>query len=343
MKKIIFIIFALGILPILAASGVKVVYIPDNIEVEENVFKATTIRNLSEIEIYQPYPINIIGNYIYLATFNSSEVIKLSLKGEIISRMGRKGQGPGEFVWVWTVERFNENLAIIDEYKVVISDRNLKVLKEIRFGEGFNGLTLTKNHQIYLYDNPRSDEYYFSLYTEDFKFLRKFAKRITTPKENMKRRTWDYISCILYVPEENGIWASFQNRYDLRYYKDERLDVEIKTEKFFFSGKKTEHMGETIIVYTDRSVLLARYKNRLFYFFNKGKNFFCDVFYLAANNKFQRRIKLTNRYRSLAHHKGYTFYGLRYDSIDKENVILEKIEIKKIKQEVKDAKIKSNG
>jgi hypothetical protein len=86
MKKIFVIIFLLGIIPSLVASGVKVVYIPDNFKVEENVFKVTTIRNLSDIDIYFPRPINLIDDFIYLLDRDNFRVVKLSLQVKLVSQ-----------------------------------------------------------------------------------------------------------------------------------------------------------------------------------------------------------------------------------------------------------------
>ncbi len=47
MKKIIIIIFLLGILPTLVASSVKVVYIPDSIKIENNASKEIIALNMS--------------------------------------------------------------------------------------------------------------------------------------------------------------------------------------------------------------------------------------------------------------------------------------------------------
>ncbi len=330
MKKIFVIIFVLGILPILAASGAKVVYIPDNIEVEENASKEIIVRNMSEVELYKVCPIFMIDDFIYLSNQDASEVIKISLKGDIIARIGRRGRGPGEFMGVWGVSRFKENIAIVDAYKAVICSNNLEILKEIKLQNGFTYLILGKNNRVYLYDNASIDRYYFSVYTEDFKFLGKFAEKITTPKENIKSQTWDLIRRTLYIPEENGIWVSFRNRYDLRYYKDEKLLIEIKAKKLFFSGEEQEYMGKKFILYTDTSLLIANHKDELFYLYKKNKQFFCDVFNLSNNYQLQRRIKFPVRYNTIAHHKDYNFYGLRYDE-DRENVLLARIEIKKSK------------
>jgi hypothetical protein len=325
--KIVFIILNFIILPNLLSGKVNVVLLPDNVKVNEDAAKETIVKNMSEVDIYKCHFICIIDDYIYLSNDESSEVIKFSLKGEIIARVGRMGQGPGEFIGPGDLSKFNENIAIVDAYKAVICNKNLDILKEIKLNDRFVNLILARNNRIYFYYNSSFERYYFCIYTENFKFLGKFAKKITTPKENMKSQTWDGIRCVLYVPEENGIWASFRNRYDLRYYKDERLTIEIKSKKPIFSGNEREYMGKKFLVYTDYSVLLSKYNDELFYFYIKDDHFFCDIFKLSDNYQLRRRIKFLAIYRSLAHHEGYTFYGLRYDNEDKENVFLTRIEI----------------
>ena len=243
-KKILFIVFIFIFFPILLLSKIKVVNLPDNIKIEENSAKELVVRNMSEADIYKCHYICLIDGFIYMSNEESSEVIKISLKGEILARVGRRGQGPGEFLGIGDVTKFKENIAIVDAYKVVICNKNLEILKEIKMNDRFVNLLLAKNNRIYFYNISSLERYYFCIYTEDFKFLGKFAKKITTLKENRKSKTWDGIRCVLYVPEENGIWASFRNRYDLRYYKDEKLVVEIIGKKFFFQEKNGNTWGK---------------------------------------------------------------------------------------------------
>jgi hypothetical protein len=131
----------------------------------------------------------------------------------------------------------------------------------------------------------------------------------------------------LYVPEENGIWVSFRNRYDLRYYKDEKVVVDIKSKKQMFAANEDERMGIKMKMYADHSILIAKHENRLYYCYTQGDNIICDVFNLSGNYRLHRRLKFPFFYRSLAHAHGFIFYGLRYDE-DKENVFLDKIKIK---------------
>lgn len=307
--------------------GFKIVKLPKEIKVEENDIKISTIRNMSEVEIYKTYQMKMINGFIYLVNFESSEIVKISLNGRVISRMGKKGQGPSEFIGLSYIAGFGENIAALDAYKVVICDQNLRVLKDIRLENRYGGLIFSRDNRVYLFDNPSIDNYYFSVYTNDFRFIKQFARKTTTTAERQKSKTWDLIRQTLYVQEENGIWVSFRNRYDLRYYTNEKLTVEIKAEKNFFSKEETEHMGRKFIRIKDSSVLLAKNKSELYYLFRKGRTLFCDVFNLTQNYRLIRRIKLPKRYKTMVHHQSHFFFGLRYDD-DGENVLLDKVYIK---------------
>lgn len=334
MKKIetFILLFAFSIIfPLVSLGQSKVVYLPDNINIEDNAVKTEVVRNLSEVDIYQAYPIYVIDNFIYLSEFGKHKVFKLSLQGKVIARFGREGQGPGEVLAVYGIGSFKENIAIIGKYKVIICNKDLKFIREMRIKERFQDIIVANNNRIYFYNNPSYLNYYFTVYTHDFKFLKRFG--IKDPNKNEKKNyenykiSWDIIRKTLYVPEENGIWVSFRNRYDLRYYKDEKVVVDIKSEKQSFASKEDEFGGQKIKRYKDYSILIAKHENYLFYFYVKGDNILCDIFDLDENYLLYRRLKFPFLYKQLVHSNGSVFYGLKYDS-DKENVLLDKIKIK---------------
>jgi hypothetical protein len=129
------------------------------------------------------------------------------------------------------------------------------------------------------------------------------------------------------VPEENGVWVSFQNRYDIRYYKNEKTVVDIKSKIQVFSSTEEEFNGKKFRAYkTDYPVLIEKYKSRCYYCFRKGGNLFCDVFDLSDNYRLLRRIQFPFGYKELVLFNESVFYGLRYDE-DEENVLLDKIQI----------------
>jgi hypothetical protein len=329
MRKVLFVAAIITLYPVLLLSGnTKVVFLPDEIKVEVDSIREIVLQNMSDQEIYKCAPIYIIDDFIYMTKRKPDEVIKLSLNGEIIHRMGKTGQGPGEFQGIWGVSRFKENIAISSAYKVVICTQDLNILKEIRLKKWFNGLILTKKNRIYLYENEYFDDYHFSVYSEDFKYLRKFARKRDKPakRSGPYKYSWDKIRETFYVPEDNGLWVSFRNRYDLWYYIDKKKVIEIKSKTTIFKAVEREYMGEKIKSYNDLSLLIAKHKDRLFYFYKVGDVLFCDIFNLSDNCKLLRRIQFPVRFNSLTHHKDHTFYGLRYDS-DKENVLLSRIEI----------------
>ena len=333
MKILIFLIITFVCTPLFLLSvEAKTVYIPEEISVEENAVKATTIRNMSEIEIYRCFPIDIIFDSVYILDMFSCKVVKLSLKGELLGRFGSKGQAPGEFLGLFGISKFNENIALTGKHKVIICDKDLKYLREIKLKERFHDLILATNNKIYFYNNPTYYNYYFTVYTDDFKYLKKFGiKNPNAKKKIITNSNYRYSSNIiretLYVPEENGIWVSFRNRYDLRYYKNEELVVDIKSKNQIFAASEEEFMGKKFKMYTtDYAILIAKHEKQLYYCYIKGGNLYCDVFKFSENYHLYRRLKFPFLYKKLAHFIDINFYGLRY-SEDKENVFLDKIQI----------------
>jgi hypothetical protein len=332
MKILILLISVFVVSPFFLLPGEgKIVYIPDKINVEENTVETATIVNMSEINIYRTCPLYVIDDFIYIVDISNTRVFKLSYQGKVISQFGRKGQGPGESSRFYSISRFKENIAVIGKNKVIICNKDLKYLREIKLKEMFFDLILAANNKIYFYDNPSYFNYYFTVYTEDFKYLKRFG--IKDPNAKKKKidfrhytHSWDIIRKTLYVPEENGIWVSFGNRYDIRCYKDEKVVVDIKSKKQMFAANEDEFMGIKTKMYTDRSILMAKHGNQLYYCYTQGDNLFCDVFNLSENYRLHRRLKLPFLYRQLAHVNGSIFYGLRYDE-DKENVFMDKIKI----------------
>lgn len=313
-------------------SQSKVVYIPKKIDVEENTVQSTTIRNMSKIDIYRCFPIYAIDDFIYLSDMLSPQVIKLSSQGKVVARFGKKGQGPGESEALYCVSGFKENIAIMGKFKVIICNKDLQFIREIRLKEWFLDFIIIPNNKIYLYNNPSYSNYYFTIYTYDFKYSKKFGIKNPdaiddkSPFRNY-RYSYDQVRCTLYVPEENGIWVSFKDRYDLRYYKDEKNAVDIKSKLPVFVACEDEFMGVKTNTYIDRSILIAKNTDNLFYFYWKGDTLFCDVFNLDENYRLYRRIKFPFPYMRLIHSREFNFYGLRYDA-NKENVFLDKLQIK---------------
>lgn len=140
-----------------------------------------------------------------------------------------------------------------------------------------------------------------------------------------KLSNFDNIRTTLYLPQEKGIWCSFRNRYDLRYYKNEKLTIEIKERQDFFKGTEEVMMDKKFYLYMDRAVHLSIDKNFLIYFFVKDETSYCDIFDLTKL-KLNKRIRSTQKYYFIAQFRGNVFYSMRFDA-DKENVYLVKLEV----------------
>jgi hypothetical protein len=242
------IVFAVWSLALLAGEA-RIVYIPDKINTEANAVHATTIRNMSEVGIYQCDRIYIIDNFIYIADILTPQVVKLSLQGKVVGRFGRKGDGPGESTMFFGISRFKENIAVIGKLKLIICNKELQFQREMRLKQMYTGLFLTADNKLYFYNNPSNSDYYFSVYTDGFKFLETFGLKNDTSKKSKTGKdgyyfSWDRIHNTLYVPEEDGFWVSFRIRYGLRFYKNEKIVVDIKSKKPVFSSTEQEMMGK---------------------------------------------------------------------------------------------------
>ena len=251
------------------------------------------------------------------------------------ARYGKKGEGPGELMGLAEISRFGDNIAIINKFKVIICDKDLKFLRECKLKQYFHNLILTTDNKIYFYNNPSYSNYYFTVYTKDFNYFKKFGikkpgtKETNDGKFNYRnyRYSWDKVGNVLYVPEENGIWVSFRDRNDLRYYKNEKTVVDIKPKVQMFSSKEDFFSGVKVNSYTDYSHHIAKHENQLYHFYVIKDTLFCDVLDLSANYRLIRRLKSPSLYYPIAHAKDGVFYGFRYDE-SVESRILDKIQIK---------------
>jgi hypothetical protein len=134
---------------------VKIVNLPDEIKVEENVFKENFIRNLSEFEIYEYYALHVIDGMIFYVNANPLEIVKLSLQGEILGRVGKHGEGPGEFLSITGIYEFDGNIAVLDLMRrvLMIYSKSLKYIREMK---------LIKHHMYFFVDSIHSPVPIFS-------------------------------------------------------------------------------------------------------------------------------------------------------------------------------------
>jgi hypothetical protein len=326
MKKLSLIpLLILFIAPVKFILGVKTVVLPDNIRVEENIFKETFIRNLSEVEIYRYFSLSVIKDKIYIANSKPREIVMLSLQGKLLGRAGKEGQGPGEFSSIGIVSELDGNIAILDYGREVLTfyTRALKYIKEIR---------LKKYHMCFLVDRGNNyicfgsgeRDFYFDKYSKNMTYIESFGPSVSSARDRKKKKLFDDVRCALYIPEDNGIWASFKNRYDIRYYKNQELAVEIKAEKGFF---KTEEeyvagAGRTVVWCKEsRALCLAKNNGKLFYFFRNNGVSFCDIFD-SNSYRLLRRIAMKNFLRQVSHYKENIFYSLSMDESEEDLYLL---------------------
>jgi hypothetical protein len=328
MKKLItFIFFFIISIQFLFLMDVKIITIPDNIKPEGNVFKENFIRNLSEVEIYEYLSLNIIDEDIYILNLNPVEIVKLSLRGKLLGRVGKEGQGPGEFLSIVGISKFNGNIAVLDYSKRILSlyTKELKYIKEMRFNKHHLGFFVDSENNFVCFGAGGGD-FYFDKYSKDMTHIGNFGQSSTSKKLKKLKMLFDDVRCALYISEDNGIWASFKNRYDIRYYKNQQLSVEIKAKKGFFKTQEENYGGRIVVMCKhSKAICLAKYGNRLFYFFRNNGITFCDIFDLMSY-QLLRRIALKHPHTRISHYKKNIFYSLGMDESE-ENAQLFKLEL----------------
>jgi len=312
----------------LPGQNVKTVYIPEDIRAEENTAKETVVRELSEQEIFKTGFLYCVDDSLYFFNPKPPEIVKLTLHGDVVKRIHKYGRGPCEYIDLFNLWPFKGNLALMDGTgrKVIFYTKDLECLSEFKLTYQFLGIFINKNNECVLFNEANLDRYFW-VYSEDGKFLRKFGKPLhpkNPDKTGKDRNQFDSVRHIIYTPEKDGLWASFRNRYDLRYYEKEKLVGEIRAKEGYFRWKEKEMMNMKWKSYIDYPKYIAGSAHRLFYFIKKDEQIFCDVFDLN-DYRLLRRIKLKVDYRVIAHYKGTTFYALAYD--ESENVLLFKIEV----------------
>jgi hypothetical protein len=328
MKKLIICLLLLG--SFLFSENHERIKIPDNIKIEENGFNEILIKNLSDDEeIYYAIGITIIDENIFIGNAKPVEIVKLNLKGETVQRGGKEGRGPGEFVYCLCPKEVNNKLVFFDIHnKLIFYTTDLKFIKEFKLPI-YAGDYIFNNKDEFIFPQNYSARHgkYFGVYTINGKFLRSFGKRKIG--FDAKKHNADKAFCMAYDLKKDGLWVAFGNRYDLNYYEHERVKIEICEKKDFFKEFKTkeENSGEIYTDYTGRPLKLEVVKDKLFYFFRKDKQYFCDIFN-KNNYTIKKRIKLKNHYRRITYYKNHIFYATCMGSDNKDEVRLYRLELK---------------
>ncbi len=329
MKKLLSIVILLSMTFLMLTGEVKIINVPEKVTVETDGFNEVFVRNLAEEGLFRIFGIALLDDHIFILNAKPVGLYKLDLQGKTIGKAGRPGEGPGEFRDPVTLKKFRGKLLCLDFFtKIVFYDRELKFLKEKKFPTVFMDLAENNEGKIILpFRQVSQTDKYFVLYSKDLKLLRHFGNRQVQKKQ--KKMSKDFVFNLAYDPENDGIWAAFGDRYDLSYYEEEKLKVEIREKNGCYKSikvkdKKTGIM-ETVI--TGRPIKLDIIKEKIYYFYRKDKDLFCDIFN-KNSCKLMRRIKFERFYRRIAHHKNGIFYAIYSGLENDEDYQLCRLELK---------------
>ncbi len=149
----------------------------------EDIFEADTLT-LTTSQAVNPLMVRSIhfsknGN-IYLGSL-SSYVLQFDRTGQMIRKIGRNGQGPGEYTWAsFVTTNSREELIVGDfaQHKITIQEENGMFLSSFRVYSLFFGLFISAQDDIILDDNyngRRLERETIYVYGRDGKLLRKFG------------------------------------------------------------------------------------------------------------------------------------------------------------------------
>ncbi len=231
---------------------------------------------------------------------------KFDLKGNLVNKFQKVGEGPGEFVFPLALKAINNKIIVHDvNRKLLIYDKNLKFIEEHKLPLFFSEFAVNKNKEyiipstVFSSQKRKGVKYsYFKAYSKNIKFLRNFGDSRPT-SNSIKKIIGNGIYCIAYNPIDNRIIVAFGNRYDLMVFENEKFLCEIKEDKNFYKKKIVKDVFKgKMLKFTEikgKPIKLIIINNELFYFYRKDEFTFCDIFNLK-NFKIKKRIQLKNKY-----------------------------------------------
>lgn len=300
--------------------------IPNKTKSAENLTKDTLICNLAEPGIFQPIDFQIINDFIIMGNMKPIEIVKLNLSGKVLTRTNnKKGRGPGEFIWSLSPRKVDTNIVFIDIMnKILFYDFDLNFIKEIKFPKITRDFLYTDNKYFIFPENSGSN-FYLGKYTLNGDLIKNFGKKLI---KNRKDKLY-YLKkahFLAYDEIRKVVWIAMLNKYELKSFYNETLKDEIEAESEFFKRYKAidEETGEKETKLDGKGIKLILLKNKLFYFFKKKSNSYCDVFDLK-NITHLKRYKLKNNYKLISHLSENVFYGVSVD--EQGEYLLFKIEI----------------
>ncbi len=186
------------------------------------------------------------GN-IYVNDWDRKRIQKFDPQGQYLLTIGRKGQGPGEFVNAWN-PRFDKhgNLYVFDlgNHRISFFTTEGEYLRQISFPQGMSihyinssGLYFSARSQILSDSDIFSYTYTYGLFDKDLNQLTEVYTRTTERKRDMRSRA-HYLANIFsddaYDPEltflmdENDfIYLGYPEKYEIKIFNPEGKLVKI--------------------------------------------------------------------------------------------------------------------
>ncbi len=292
----------------------KELVIPDGIQVVKENINESMLKNLSDIDIYQPIDIQVIDNFIVIGNGKPSEIIKLDLNGNVLIRKGKEGRGPGEFIFPLAPRKVGNGIVFIDiNNKIIFCDMDLNFVKEIKLPLVTRDM-IVLNDKFFVVPERFGSEFYLCRYSFKGDLIKKFGKKENPygPKNELSR--YNRPRLLAYDKTRDIIWCDNMAKYELRSFTDKGCKDVIQPETEIFKSYKAfdKDLGAKVIEIDARSIRIVCSENNLYHFFHKKKVVYLDIFNLKPMSH-ARRIMLKNKYKFIAHIGKNEFFGISED------------------------------
>jgi hypothetical protein len=334
LRKAIVSVLLLLLSLILVAENVKTVLVPENVRVKTDYCKETLVKNLADVEIYESIAIDAFNNTLFILNLKPPEMIRLDLKGNVLLRGGKRGDGPGEFTFPISLEIYKGEIYVFDlvQKKLILFDKNLEYIREIRLLTiASDFITLPNGQFVFPQRGGTVHQKCLGVYSAEGKLLRVFGDKEIPfdPKDRDSFSTSDKIRNLVNDQQENRIWVSFRNRYDLSCFQGETKILSIREREDFyqFYYKKDEETKRKGLVASGGPIKLELIGDKLYNFYKNHNECFCDIFD-KTNGMLLNRVQLDRIYFKVAHVKENLFFALAWNTTNEEDPYLYRIQFR---------------
>jgi hypothetical protein len=198
----------------------------------------------------------------YVLDWDQKRIQKYDPEGKYLLSIGGKGQGPGEFMNVWS-PRFDEDGHIyatdIVNHRVSFFDKDGKFQRQIKIPDGVGGITILSSGNYFTDKSIRKEEKGTStvvivhgVYDKEYNLLAEVHRDVLEFKPRGNKSRAEFLADIMsrgilkpsftsYVVENALIYTSYPDTYEIRVYSQEGEIQKIIRREFDYIKVSKQH------------------------------------------------------------------------------------------------------